>query len=126
MAVPFPLHPVMVFIPGDTTLGAAFQQKALQRVRAGDEAEIAFETLPGRIVKGRVRTALDAVAQGQLAPTGELIAPEQRQGAGRAIGSIDVEDDLSGCQVPAGAAAQVVVYTEHCTTSLSSATSCSG
>jgi multidrug resistance efflux pump len=114
MAVPFPLRPVMVFIPGaDNVLGAAFQQNALQRVRAGDEAEIAFDALPGRIVKGRVGTVLDAVAQGQVAPTGELIAPEQRQGPGRAIARIDIEDDLSGYQVPAGAAAQVAVYTEH-------------
>jgi multidrug resistance efflux pump len=48
MAVPFPLRPVMVFIPADDTeLGAAFQQNALQRVGAGDEAEIAFDALPG-------------------------------------------------------------------------------
>jgi multidrug resistance efflux pump len=113
MAVPMPLRPVMVFIPGENTLGAAFQQNALQRVRAGDEAEIAFDALPGRIIKGRVATVLEAVAQGQLAPTGELIAPEQRQGPGRAIASIDIEDDLSGYQVPPGAAAQVAVYTEH-------------
>jgi multidrug resistance efflux pump len=114
MAVPMPLRPVMVFIPSDdTALGAAFLQNSLQRVRAGDEAEIAFDALPGRIIKGRVRTVLDAVAQGQVAPTGELIAPEQRQGPGRAIARIDIEDDLSGYQVPAGAAAQVAVYTEH-------------
>jgi multidrug resistance efflux pump len=56
MAVPLPLRPVMVFIPSDdTALGAAFQQNALQRVRAGDEAEIAFDALPGRIIKGRAR-----------------------------------------------------------------------
>lgn len=114
MAVPFPLRPVMVFIPSDdTALGAAFQQNALQRVRAGDEAEIAFDALPGRIVKGRVRTVIDAVAQGQVSPSGELIAPEQRQGPGRAIALIDIEEDLSGYQVPAGAAAQVALYTEH-------------
>jgi multidrug resistance efflux pump len=85
----------------------------LQRVRAGDEAEIAFDALPGRIVKGRVRAVVDAVAQGQVAPTGELIAPEQRQGPGRAIALIDIEEDLSEYQVPAGAAAQVALYTEH-------------
>lgn len=114
MAVPFPLRPVMVFIPtDDTELGAAFRQNALQRVRAGDEAEIAFDALPGRIVGGRVRTVIDAVAQGQLAPSGELIDPEQREGAGRAIALIDIEEDLSGYQVPAGAAAQVALYTEH-------------
>lgn len=114
VAVPLPLRPVMAFIPSDDiALGAAFRQNALQRVRSGDEAEIAFDALPGRIVKGRVATVIDAVAQGQVAPTGELIDPEQRQGPGRAIALIDIEEDLSGYQVPAGAAAQVAVYTEH-------------
>jgi multidrug resistance efflux pump len=39
----------------DKALGAAFQQNALQRVRAGDEAEIAFDAVPGRVFKGKAR-----------------------------------------------------------------------
>ncbi len=44
--VPAPLQPVMVFVntdDRDQVLGAAFQQNSLQRVRAGDEAEVAFD-----------------------------------------------------------------------------------
>ena len=52
--IPAPLRPVMVFIhTDDEELAAGFQQNSLQRVRAGDEAEIAFDALPGQIVKGR-------------------------------------------------------------------------
>ena len=36
----------------DQNLGAAFQQKSLQRVKAGDEAEVAFDAVPGRVFKG--------------------------------------------------------------------------
>ena len=36
-----------------------------------------------------------------------------RRGPARYVAWIDVEDDLSGYQVPAGAAAHVVVHTEH-------------
>jgi multidrug resistance efflux pump len=50
--IPAPLRPVMVFVhKDDQELAAGFQQNALQRVRAGDEAEIAFDALPGRISK---------------------------------------------------------------------------
>jgi len=36
----------------DQNLGAAFQQNSLQRVKAGDEAEVAFDAVPGRVFKG--------------------------------------------------------------------------
>jgi len=71
--IPAPLRPVMVFIhKDDQQLAAGFQQNALQRVRAGDEAEIAFDALPGQIIKGKVKYVLDAIATGQLQPTGAL------------------------------------------------------
>ena len=114
MAVPLPVRPVMIFIHDEgKILGAAFQQNALQRVHAGDEAEIAFDAIPGRVFKGKVSGIIDAVAQGQLQPTGALIDPQERRGQGRAIAGIEVTDDLSGFQLPGGAAAQVAVYTEH-------------
>jgi len=61
--VPAPLRPVMVFVhTDDQTLAAGFQQNALQRVRPGDEAEVAFDGIPGRVFKGKVRHVLDAIA----------------------------------------------------------------
>jgi multidrug resistance efflux pump len=114
IAVPLPLRPVMVFIhDDDNVFAAAFQQNALQRVRAADEAEIAFDAIPGRVFAGKVTGIMDAVAQGQLQPTGALIDPETRQDPGRALAGIQITDDLSEYQLPAGSAAQVAVYTEH-------------
>jgi multidrug resistance efflux pump len=113
--VPAPLRPVMVFIntdKQDQELGAAFQQNSLQRVKAGDEAEVAFDAVPGRVFKGKVRLVLDAIAAGQLQATGALIDADAR-GTGRAIAVIDVEENLSNYQIPLGAAAQVAIYTEH-------------
>jgi multidrug resistance efflux pump len=114
IAVPLPLRPVMVFIHSDDNIfAAAFQQNALQRVRAGDEAEIAFDAIPGRVFKGKVKGVMDAVVQGQLQPTGTLIDPETRQDPGRALAQVEIADDLSEYQLPAGSSAQVAVYTEH-------------
>jgi multidrug resistance efflux pump len=114
--VPAPLRPVMVFIhtdEQDKTLAAAFQQNALQRVKAGDEAEIAFDAVPGRVFKARVRGVLDAIATGQLQATGLLQDFGARTEGGRAVALLDLEDDISSYQIPLGAASQVAIYTEH-------------
>jgi len=114
--VPAPLQPVMVFVntdEKDQALGAAFQQNSLQRVRAGDEAEVAFDAVPGRVFRGKVRLVLDAIAAGQIRPTGALVDFAERTEGGRALAVIDLVDDISGYQIPLGAAAQVAIYTEY-------------
>jgi len=114
--VPAPLRPVMVFVntdKRDREFTAAFQQNSLQRVKAGDEVEAAFDAVPGRVFKGKVRLVLDAIAAGQLAATGTLVDVGARTEGGRALAVIDIEDDMSPYQIPLGAAAQVAIYTEH-------------
>ena len=113
--VPAPLRPVMVFVntdKTDQTLGAAFQQNSLQRVKAGDEAEIAFDAVPGRVFKGKVRVLVNAIAAGQYQAIGTLVDVDERK-SGRALALIDIVDDMSDYQIPLGAAAQVAIYTEH-------------
>jgi multidrug resistance efflux pump len=113
-AVPAPLRPVMTFVHDeDRTLVAAFQQNTLQRVRAGDEAEVLFDGVPGRVFKAKVRIVLDAIALGQLQATGALQDLGARQSGGRAIAIIDLIDDISSFQIPAGAAGEVAIYTDH-------------
>jgi multidrug resistance efflux pump len=114
--VPAPLRPVMVFVSTakrDQEFAAAFQQNSLQRVKAGDEAEVAFDAVPGRVFKGKVRQVLDAIAAGQLQAAGALVDVGARTEGGRALAVIDIEDDLTSYQIPLGAAAQVAIYTEH-------------
>ena len=112
--VPAPLRPVMVFIhTDDEELAAGFQQNSLQRVRAGDEAEIAFDALPGQIVKGKVKHVIDAIATGQLQATGVLQDMGGDIPGGRAVAIIDIEDDTSAYNLPGGAEAQVAVYTPY-------------
>ena len=106
----------MVFVNTDAkdqALGAAFQQNSVQRVKAGDETEVAFDAVPGHVFKGKVRQVLDAIAAGQIQPTGALVDFAERTAGGRALALIDVTDDMSGYQIPLGAAAQVAIYPEH-------------
>jgi multidrug resistance efflux pump len=114
--VPAAFRSVMVFVntdPRDQEFAAAFQQNSLQRVKAGDEAEAAFDAVPGRVFKGKVRLVLDAIAAGQLLPTGGLVDVGTRTDGGRALAVVDITDDMSPYQIPLGAAAQVAIYTEH-------------
>jgi hypothetical protein len=68
--------------------------------------------VPGRVFKGQVRLILDAIASGQMQAIGTL-ADYGAETNGRALAVIDVKEDLSGYQIPVGAAGQVAVYTEH-------------
>ena len=116
MANPLPLRPVMVFINGDDRmLAAAFIQNSLQRVRVGDDAEVSFKAVPGRIFKARVSSIIDVMAQGQLQPTGALIDPQapDRVNPGQTLAQIEILDDVSAYQLPGGVVAEVAVYTEH-------------
>ncbi|MGB8124387.1 MAG: HlyD family secretion protein [Pseudolabrys sp.] len=115
-AIPAQLRTSMFFVntgPQDREFGAAFQQNSLQRVKAGDDAEVAFDAVPGRVFKGKVRTVVDAISTGQLGTTVGLIEPETRTTAGRAVAIIDVSDEMRDYQIPLGATAQVAIYTEH-------------
>ena len=109
--VPAPLRPVMVFVhtdKRDKALGAAFRQNSLQRVRAGDDAEVAFDAVPGRVFQGQgASRVVDAVAGGQLQANGTLVDPSARPDESRALAVIDVVDDISAYQIPLGAEAQV-------------------
>ena len=112
--VPAPLRPVMVFVhKDDQELAAGFQQNSLQRVRAGDEAEVAFDAIPGRVFKAKVRSVIDAIAVGQLQATGSLQDLGASDPGGRAVALIDLTDDTSGYNIPGGSAAQVAVYTPY-------------
>jgi multidrug resistance efflux pump len=114
MAVPLPLSPVMLFIHrNQKDLVAAFPQNALQRLGAGDEAEVSFVAMPARIFTGKVRKVIDAVAQGQLQPSPTLVNPEDRATPGLALVSIDLTSDVSSYNLPGGAIADVAVYSDH-------------
>jgi multidrug resistance efflux pump len=114
--IPTQFRTAMLFVNTgnrDKELGAAFQQNSLQRVEAGDDAEVSFEAVPGRVFKAKVRSVVDAIAAGQLATTAALVEPETRTTAGRAIAIIDVSDEMHDYQIPLGSTAEVAIYTKH-------------
>ena len=102
----------------DQELVAAFPQNGLQNIEAGHEAEVTFDAIPGRAFKAQVKQVYPAIAQGQLTPnpSGLLINFDNivKSGQqGRVPVKIKVLDDFSEYQLPAGAKAEVAVYSEH-------------
>jgi multidrug resistance efflux pump len=97
-------------------LWAGFLQNGMQNLKVGHEAEITFDGIPGRAFAGHVEKVSPAIAQGQLVPSGELInfdLAAQRAQQGRIALMITIDDDLSDYHIPAGAKAEVAVYSEN-------------
>lgn len=108
------LLPSMVFIEEQPNLiAAAFLQVHMQRLRKGDEAEVAFLGIPGKIFKGKIQTMIEYLSEGQIAPGGEVISSKILQEPGRITVLIELEEDISGYTLPGGASAQVAVYTDE-------------
>jgi multidrug resistance efflux pump len=109
--------PVMTFVHAEEPeFIAAFLQNGLQNIKPGYEAEITFDAIPGRAFQGKVKKVLRAIAQGQVQPSGDLInldAAAARGEQGRVPVQIEILDDLSDYQLPAGAKAEVAIYSER-------------
>ena len=114
MAQPLPLRPVGVFVHAEArTIIGAFWQNSLQRIHVGDEAEVIFRAVPGKVFKGKVSKVLPVLAQGQLQASGNLLSVEMVPQAGKVPVMIELEDDLSAYQLPAGVIGSGAIYTEY-------------
>ena len=113
LAVPMPFSPLMTFVHDeDRFLLGGFQQNPLQNIQPGFKAEVIFIALPGKVFTATVEGMSDIMAQGQLMPDGKLLSVNGVTPPGRVLVKINIEDDLSAYQLPAGAKAYVAVYSE--------------
>ena len=113
IATTLPLRPTMVFVHAEPArLVASFLQNSILRLEVGAEAEVIFKAVPGRVFKGKIVSVMPVIDKGAVQASGTLIA--QALGpAGRAPVVIELDDDISGLNLPAGAVAEVAIYTEH-------------
>lgn len=116
MAVQLPLRPVMVFNHDEPAVfAAAFLQNSSQRLTPGYPAEVAFPAVPGRIFHAKVKIVQNAIAQGQLQPSGSLIAPEEIHGEGRIMVTFEFADpaELARYRLVPGTTGIAAVYSDH-------------
>lgn len=116
MAAQLPLRPVMVFNHDEpATFAAAFLQNSAQRLEPGSKAEVSFPAVPGRVFPATIKNVQNAIAQGQLQPTGDLVAPESIHGEGRIMVTFVFTDpaSLAEHQLLPGTTGIAAVYSDH-------------
>ncbi|GAB5375337.1 MAG: HlyD family secretion protein [Acuticoccus sp.] len=103
----------MVFVDtAQPVFAAAFPQNVLSRIAAGQEAEVIFPALPGRVYAADVSVVQQAIAQGQLSASGALLEYEVG-GPNDVIVRLTLDGDGDKPALPPGAAAEVAIYTQH-------------
>jgi multidrug resistance efflux pump len=112
-----PLSPVMAFIDTSETIFAVeIAQIDARYIEPGQDVEVTFKFLPGRIHTGRVETVLQAISTGQAAPSGLAVTPKGLQAAPFVVRIALDDPDLAG-QLPAGSTGEVAIFTDHVTAS---------
>ena len=109
-----PFNAVMTLVEADGQVVALFNQNELHRVAPGNEAEFTLNTIPGRIIKGKVDSVIWAQGQGQLPQSGTLpMIGVLTQPPGRFAVKFDIVDRDKDLFMAAGAAGHAAIYTEH-------------
>ncbi len=114
-AVSMPLRPVMTFIHDEGKIFvAAFTQNPLQVIKPGAEAEFVLDSIPGHVFAAKVVGIVDAIALGQVQPSGDLIDLDSARlkQQGRVPVFIEITDDLSEYQLVGGIKGEVAVYSD--------------
>lgn len=114
MAVPLPLVPMMTFINTDKLFYiGGFTQQPMQNLKVGNEAEVYFAGIPGRVFKGKVVQIIDALAEGQLSPSVSMVKVNPNMPEGLIPVVIELTDDMSDFYIPMGASSTIAVYSEE-------------
>lgn len=108
-----PFNAVMTLVEAQGQVVALFNQNELHQVAPGNEAEFTLNTLPGRIIKGKVDSVIWAQGLGQLPPSGTLpMIGVLTQPPGRFAVKFDIADRDKDLFMAAGAAGSAAIYTD--------------
>jgi len=111
----FPMRSWMAFVDTEETeIAVAVQQYALRNVHPGQQAEVTFKVLPGRVFNATVNRIAYANASGQLQPSGQLRTIDWSASAAEPYGVvIEIEDEsFDASQLSSGASGSAAIYTE--------------
>jgi len=114
MTAAFPALPVLTFVEDELQVIALYHQNELHKVAPRNEAEIALETYPGRIIKAKVDSIVWAQGQGQV-PAGATLPTTGAMPVypNRFPVKLDIEPRDRELFLAAGAVGHAAIYTEH-------------
>ncbi len=114
IALPVPLMPVMTFVNYDSEVFiAGFSQEPMQNIKVGNQAEVIFPGIPGRVFQAKVDKILPALAEGELHPEKNMFSLSHKMPEGQVPVFLTFEDDLSDFYIPMGSDAVVAIYSHR-------------
>jgi multidrug resistance efflux pump len=107
------VSPVMAFIDTSAThVAIEIDQINARYVAPGQDVEIAFKFLPGRVFAGKVESVLQAVATGQTQVSGLAVAPKGIETMPFVV-RVALDDGELAKSLPAGATGAAAIFTDH-------------
>ena len=107
-----PISAVMAFIEtSETIIGVQVHQAYARNIAPGQQVEIAFKFLPGKVYTGRVVTFLQATALGQQAASGSAVRPIDILPVPFVV-RVELDDGPTAALLPAGAIGEGAIYTQ--------------
>jgi RND family efflux transporter MFP subunit len=108
-----PLAPVMAFIDTSNTLiGVELAQIDARYVAPGQEVEVTFKYLPGRVFSGKVETVLQAIAAGQVQTSGLAVQSKGIEAA-PFVARVKLDDAALADSLPAGSTGTAAIFTDR-------------
>lgn len=113
-ATTLPLRPVMTFThQQDKLFVAAFRQNSLLRLAVGNEAELAFPAIPGKVFAAEVVEILPTIGEHEVQANGTLYTRRFIDNQAMPLVILKLKDEMAAYDLPYGTTAEVAVYTEH-------------
>ncbi|MGL5759271.1 HlyD family secretion protein [Plesiomonas sp.] len=113
-AVSMPLRPVMVFIPEqDRKITAVFRQNSFLSIAPGDEAEAAFNGIPGKVFSGTVIAVSPIVPNGSYQAQGTLQGLTFDSTRDGIYVTLMMDSTIDRYTLPDGVNAQVAIYSKN-------------
>jgi multidrug resistance efflux pump len=108
-----PLSPVMAFVDtSETLVGVEVQQIDARYIRPGQDVEVTFKFLPGRVYPGKVVAVLQAVSTGQVRASGLAVTPARVESVPFGV-RIALDDADLARRLPAGATGTAAIFTDR-------------
>jgi RND family efflux transporter MFP subunit len=105
--------PVMAFVDtSETLIGVEIRQIDARYVQPGQEVEVTFKFLPGRVYAGKVVAVLQAVSTGQVQASGLAVTPPRVESVPFAV-RVALDDAELARRLPAGATGTAAIFTDR-------------
>ncbi|MBE9532662.1 MAG: HlyD family secretion protein [Proteobacteria bacterium] len=106
----FPIAQAMSFVENsERIIAAQIPQSYLRFVEGGLDAEITFKLYPGKVYPAKVQYIVRASALGQIAASGQMVAPREIRAVPFAV-RLKLDDQSLMNSLPAGAVGSVAIY----------------